>query len=66
MLTRKLRETEERIITNGRVDGHELRLLEHLLYLDNRIERKEANFMVELYKRVSNRSLLSCSSSTRC
>ena len=56
MLTRQMREIEGPIIANGRLEDHELRLLEHLLYADGKIDRKEANFMVELHKRVPNRS----------
>jgi hypothetical protein len=56
MLTRKMREIEEPIIANGRVEDHELRLLEDLLYADGKIDRKEANFLVELHKRVRIRS----------
>ena len=47
-----LREIEERIIANGRVDGHELEALRRLLYADGKISRKEADFLVELHKRV--------------
>jgi hypothetical protein len=56
MLTRKLREIEEPIIANGRIQEHELKLLEDLLYTDGKIERNEANFLVELHKRVQIRS----------
>jgi hypothetical protein len=56
MLIRKLREIEEPIIANGRIQEHELNLLEDLLYTDGKIERNEANFLVELHKRVQIRS----------
>src|SRR5438132_713912 len=51
-----LREIEERIIANGRVDGHELEALCRLLYADGKISRKEADFLVELHKRVQYRT----------
>lgn len=56
MLMRRMREIEESIIANGRVENQELKLLEKLLYGDGKIDRKEANFLVELHKRVPNRS----------
>jgi hypothetical protein len=51
-----LREIEERIIANGRVDGHELRLLRELLYADGKIDRQEADFLVVVHKRVQYRT----------
>ena len=51
-----LREIEERVIANGRVDGHELEVLRRLLYADGKISRKEADFLVELHKRVQYRT----------
>ena len=51
-----LRELEERIVANGRVEGHELRLLRELLYADGKIDRDEADFLVVVYKRVGHRS----------
>jgi hypothetical protein len=51
-----LREIEERIIANGRVDGHELRLLHELLYADGKIDRQEADFLVVVHKRVQYRT----------
>jgi hypothetical protein len=56
MFTRQMREIAERIIANGRVDDHEIKVLEQLIYSDGKIDRKEANFMVELHKRVAFRS----------
>ena len=56
MLTRQMREIEERIVANGRVEDHEIKVLEQLLYSDGKIDRKEANFLVELHKRVAIRS----------
>jgi hypothetical protein len=54
MLT--LRELEERVLANGRVDGHELELLRQVLYADGKINRKEADFFVELHKRAQYRT----------
>ena len=56
MLTRQMREIEERIVANGRVEDHEIKVLEQLLYSDGKIDRKDANFVVELHKRVAIRS----------
>lgn len=51
-----LRELEERVLRNGRVDGHDLEVLRHVLYADGKIDRKEANFLVELHKRAQYRT----------
>jgi hypothetical protein len=56
MLARQMREIEDQIVANGRVEDHELRMLEKLLYSDGKIDRKEANFLVEVHKRVAIRS----------
>jgi uncharacterized tellurite resistance protein B-like protein len=54
MLT--LRELEERILANGRVEGHDLEVLRQVLYADGKIDRKEADFLVELHKRAQYRT----------
>lgn len=51
-----LREIEERVIANGRVEGHEISMLREVLYADGKIDRQEAEFLVELYKRVPYRT----------
>jgi uncharacterized tellurite resistance protein B-like protein len=51
-----LRGLEERILANGRVDGHELEVLRQALYADGKIDRREADFLVELHKRVQYRT----------
>jgi uncharacterized tellurite resistance protein B-like protein len=51
-----LREIGERLVANGRVEGHEVRLLRELLYADGKIDRDEADFLVVVHKRVSHRS----------
>ena|SRR5438445_5855987 len=47
-----LREIEERVLANGRVDSTELEALRALLYAEGKIDRKAADFLVELHKRV--------------
>jgi hypothetical protein len=49
-----LREIEQTILANGRVDGTELTALRRLLYAGGKIERPEADFLVELHKRVQH------------
>jgi polyhydroxyalkanoate synthesis regulator phasin len=52
----ELRHVEEHVAEHGRVDGNELQALQHELYANGKIDRKKANFLVELYKRVRSRS----------
>jgi hypothetical protein len=49
-----LRQIEEKILANGRVDTPELEMLHKGLYVDGVIGRKEADFLVELHKRVQH------------
>ena len=49
---KELREIGERLLANGRVDGNELEVLRQVLYADGKIDRREADFLVELHKRV--------------
>ena len=51
-----LREIEERILANGRVDGPELSALRELLYGDGQIDRKEADYLVQLRRAASYRT----------
>ncbi len=51
-----LQEIEQAILANGRVDGAELEALRRKLYAGDKIERREADFLVELYKRVQHRT----------
>src|SRR3954453_3040083 len=53
---RELREIEERVVASGRVEGHEIRLLDELLYADGKIDREEAAFLVVVHKRVRSRT----------
>src|SRR5689334_9937084 len=50
----KLRQLEQNILANGRVDGDELEVLRRELYAEGKIDRKEADFLVELHKRVQH------------
>ena len=52
----QLQETEQAILANGRVDGPELAALRRQLYAGAKIERREADFLVELHKRVQHRT----------
>ena len=49
-----LREIEQAILANGRVDGPELEALRRQLYAGGKIERPAADFLVELHKRVQH------------
>ena len=51
-----LRQIEQSILANGRVDGPELEALRRQLYASGRIARREADFLVELHKRVQHRT----------
>ena len=51
-----LREIGESIVANGRVEGHELEVLREVLYADGKVDRAEADFLVELHKRVRQRT----------
>jgi hypothetical protein len=51
-----LREIEERILAHDRVGGHDLELLKQVLYAGGKIDRKKADFLVELHKRVRYRT----------
>lgn len=48
----KLRAVMERVLADGRIDGHELVELSEMLYADRKIDRQEAEFLLELHKRV--------------
>jgi uncharacterized membrane protein YebE (DUF533 family) len=51
---RNLREIEQHILTTGKVDTPELELLRQELYAHGQIRRPEADFLVELHKRVQH------------
>ena len=50
----KLRQLEQNILANGRVDGDELEVLRRELYAGGKIDRSKADFLVELHKRVQH------------
>src|ERR1700736_1666308 len=50
----KLRQIEQDILATGKVDGPELERLRRQLYAHDKIERPEADFLVELHKRVQH------------
>jgi hypothetical protein len=52
----KFRQIEQEILAKGRVDGPELEDLRRQAYTDGKIERREADFLVQLHKRVQHRT----------
>ena len=50
----KLRQIEQGILANGKVDSAELEALRRQLYADEKIDRPKADFLVELHKRVQH------------
>jgi uncharacterized tellurite resistance protein B-like protein len=51
-----LRQLEETILANGRVESAELEVLRRELYVAGKIGRREADFLVELHKRVQRKT----------
>jgi hypothetical protein len=51
-----LRQLKQDVLANGRVDGNELEVLRRHLYADGKVGRREADFLVELHKRVQHRT----------
>ena len=51
---KELRELEQEILANGKVDSPELELLRAKLYSGGKIDRERADFLVELHKRVQH------------
>ena len=49
-----LRQIEQNVLANGRVDGPELETLRQQVYAGGKIERRAADFLVELHKRVQH------------
>jgi len=47
-----LRELMADVLADGRIDGQQLERLKNELYADGKIDRSEADFLVELHKRV--------------
>jgi hypothetical protein len=51
-----LRQIEQAILANCRVDGPELEVLRRQLYAGEKVARREADFLVGLHKRVQHRT----------
>ena len=49
-----LRQIEHAILATGKVDGDELEVLRQQLYAGGKIDRRGADFLVELHKRVQH------------
>jgi hypothetical protein len=49
-----LRQIEQKILANGKVDHAELEVLHRALYIGGKVHRREADFLVELHKRVQH------------
>jgi hypothetical protein len=52
----KLRQIAQDILATGKIDGPELEVLRRHLYVDGKIDRPRADFLVELYKRVQHKT----------
>jgi hypothetical protein len=52
----KLRQIEQDILATGKIDGPELEVLRRHLYVDGKIDRPRADFLVELYKRLQHKT----------
>src|ERR1041385_7326315 len=50
----ELRQIENDILAHGKVDGHHLEVLRERVYVDGKIDRRGADFLVELHKRVQH------------
>jgi hypothetical protein len=48
----QLRQLMEDVLANGKVEGNELDILRRELYADGKIDRREADFLVEMHKRL--------------
>jgi hypothetical protein len=51
-MTAELRKLMQDVLENGKVEADELRLIRDALYADGKIDRQEADFLVEIHKRV--------------
>jgi len=52
----KLRQIEQDILATGKIDGPELEELRRQMYAAGKIERRKADFLIELHKRVQHRT----------
>jgi hypothetical protein len=48
------RQIEHAILANGRVDGHEVEVLRSQMYAGGKVDRRAADFLVVLHKRVQH------------
>ncbi len=55
-VTLKLRQIKHGILAAGKVDGPELESLRREIYAHDKIERPQADFLVELHKQVQHRT----------
>ena len=49
-----LRQVEQDILATGKVESHELAVLRRVVYAGRKVGRREADFLVELHKRVQH------------
>src|SRR5437763_7039948 len=52
----ELRQLEDDILSTGKVDGPKLEVLRRRVYAGDKVNRPEADFLVELHKRVQHRT----------
>jgi hypothetical protein len=50
----QLRQIEQDIMATGKVSGHELKVLRQQMYVSGKIDRRGADFLVEIHKRVQH------------
>jgi hypothetical protein len=50
----QLRQIEQDIMATGKVSGRELKVLRQQMYVDGKIDRRGADFLVEIHKRVQH------------
>ena len=53
---RELRQIEHDILAHGRVDDNDLEVMRRQLYSNGTIYRREADFLIELHKRVQHKT----------
>ena len=49
-----LRQMRQEVLATGKVDSHHLEAMRHAFPVNGKIDRQNANFLVELYKRVQH------------
>src|SRR6187431_174485 len=52
----EMRKLEQDILTSGKVDSHDLEVLRQRVYVGGKVGRTEADFLVELHKRLPHRT----------